>query len=248
MLDGWEERTKVILRQFFSGDNLRIAIVGNGPLHESDRVKIAMASRILRFNDCNNRRDGEKTTLRVVRHPSWFTFQHIGAPIWHVAPTASLLPSDAQLFTPVYERQHAGHNLIGPDARIFPSCDCGPSCLQATTWAGPSTGAVALSVLQEMESVSEIHVFGFNSNGDAKMHIDFANKTLLSGCCTKCTFHPTKGNDYGQNFVATSVGVVSIGAVALVTAAVAGFGVRRAFKRKPSDAKRPLLNLGVPAQ
>jgi hypothetical protein len=243
MLALMEARTRALLEEIL-GTSRSISVVGNGPISEEDRAEIAKSTSVLRFNDMNSRRFGEKTSLRVVRHPSWITFQHTDAPLWHVAPTTQLVPSDAQLFTPVYESQHGHHNLIGAGARIFPSCNCGPSCLQASTWAGPSTGAVALSVLQELPTIERIEVYGFNGNGNADMHIDFANKTLLSGCCTKCTFHPTSSSSYGQNLLATGVGAASIGAVALV-AVVSVVGMRRVFRKpsKPPEMRRPLLSL-----
>ena len=243
MLALMEARTRALLEEIL-GTSRSISVVGNGPISEEDRAEIAKSTSVLRFNDANNYRDGEKTTLRVVRHPSWFMLQHIGAPLWHVAPTTDLVPSNARLFTPVYESQHGHHNLISAGARIFPSCNCGPSCLQASTWAGPSTGAVALSVLQELPTIERIEEYGFNGNGDAKMHIDIANKTLLSGCCTKCTFHPTSSSSYGQNLLAPGVGAVSIGAVALV-AVVSVVGMRRVFRKpsKPPEMRRPLLSL-----
>ena len=196
MRDGWQQRTHTNLLRYFDRPGLDVAVVGNGPISRADRRQIEAASRVVRFNDVNNYWEGEKTTLRVVRHPSWFTLKHVGAPKWHVAPTDDLAPSDAELVTGVYERQHSTDNILPDTTRLFPSCPCGDSCLQRTTWAGPSTGGVALSALQELDNVETIHVFGMNWNGHPG-HTDFLYPTLVADCCSKCTIHPTRSTDYG---------------------------------------------------
>lgn len=247
MRDNWQGVTAATLLQYFDTPGLDVAVVGNGPISHADRHAISKASRVVRFNDVNNFWEGEKTTLRVVRHPSWFTLKHVGAPKWHVAPTDHLAPSDALLFTAVYERQHHGDNILDADARIFPSCACGDSCLQAATWAGPSTGAIALSALQELENVERIDVYGMNWNGNSDMHVDFANRTIVPTCCTKCDIHPTVGNGYGAAFFATSVGMLSIGAAVFVAVTGMGAGARRLLRRKAPETERPLLGVKHPA-
>ena len=191
--------------QLFAGkgytDISSVAVVGNGPLSVSDRARIAFSSIVVRFNDVNNKLKGEKTTVRVVRHPSWFTFKHTVHPEWHVSPKASDIPSDAKVVTYVYESQHGSRNAVNSSERLFPSCNCGPSCLHSTAWAGPSTGGAALSVLQEVSDIRHIHVFGMNWNGDSDMHTDFANKSIVTGCCTKCIIHPTASTNYGVQLV-----------------------------------------------
>ena len=56
-------------------------------------------------------------------------------------------------------------------------------------------------MLSEYEAdprVGSIHVFGMNWQGNAKVHIDFKDPTLVARCCTKCTIHPTADPDsYG---------------------------------------------------
>ena len=247
MRDGWQQRTQTHLLRYFEKPGLDVAVVGNGPISRADRAEIAKASRVIRFNDVNNYWEGEKTTLRVVRHPSWFTLKHVGAPKWHVAPTDGLAPNDADLVTGVYERQHKGDNLLPDTARLFPSCFCGPSCLQAVTWAGPSTGGVALSVLQDLEHVETINVYGMNWNGPADMHIDFANRTMIEGCCTKCVIHPTASDDYGAAFFATSVGLVTIGGIAAFFLTGGTVAARKLLHHRTADHETPLLGLKHPA-
>lgn len=214
MRDGWEQRTQDNMLHYFDKPGMDVAVVGNGPISRADRVEIAEATVVIRFNDVNNYLEGEKTTLRVVRHPSWFTLKHVGAPKWHVVPTDALAPSSAALVTAVYERQHGRDNIAPDTTRLFPGCWCGDACLHNQTWAGPSTGGVALSVLQEIRNVETIDVYGMNWNGPAEMHADFANQTLIVDCCTKCVVHPTASNDYGGAFFATSIGLLTIGGIA----------------------------------
>ena len=154
-----------------------------------------------------------------------------------------MAPDSAQVFTPVYEPQYGSDNQLPRNSRIFPNCNCGDSCLERGRFAGPSTGAVALSQLQQIPDVSTIRVFGMNWNGDADVHIDFANRTLVHGCCTKCIFYRTASNRYGSEIAATTVGVFSVGGV--VFFALSGVGARKLFKPRP-DAERPLLGLKKP--
>lgn len=191
-----------------------IAVVGNGPLTLSDRARIALSSVVIRFNDVNNKIKGEKTTVRVVRHPSWFTFKDAIHPDWHVSPHWTSVPEGAKVVTYIYESQHGRGNTAMADARLFPSCECGDSCLHRKGWAGPSTGAAALSLLQETANITYIHVFGMNWNGDAEMHTDFANKSVVPSCCTKCIIHQTASTNYGVQLVGGMLAVV-VCAVAL---------------------------------
>tara|TARA_B100000575_G_C23074098_1_gene618677 strand:+ start:107 stop:856 length:750 start_codon:yes stop_codon:yes gene_type:complete len=248
MRQGWQERTEQYLLRYFDKPGLDVAVVGNGPISHADRKAIAKASKVVRFNDVNNFWEGERTTLRVVRHPSWFTLKHVGAPTWHVVPTDGLAPKDAEIITGVYERQHTNDNILPDDSRLFPSCFCGDSCLQAKTWAGPSTGGVALSVLQELENVDVINVYGMNWNGPADMHIDFANRTMVRGCCTKCIIHPTANNDYGAAFFATSAGLVTIGGIVafFVTGGTVTVAARKILHRHSREHETPLLGLKHP--
>ena len=250
MREGWEQRTQASLLRYFERPGLSVAVVGNGPISRQDRKEIAQANKVVRFNDVNNYWEGERTTLRVVRHPSWFTLKQVNAPKWHVAPTDGLAPNDAELITGVYERQHSNDNILPDDRRLFPSCWCGDSCLQKQTWAGPSTGGVALSVLQELQNVETIHVYGMNWNGPADMHIDFANGTMIAGCCTKCVIHPTASDAYGAAFFATSVGLVTIGGIAafFLTGGTATVAVARTLLHRHSrEHETPLLGIKHPA-
>lgn len=220
------------------------AVVGNGPLHLSDRVKIAQADIVVRFNDANNRWRGERTDLHVVRHPSWYSFSRINAPVWDVAPLDSLMPEDAKFKLYVYESQHEKQNKLNSSTRIFEQCNCGNSCLERKTWAGPSTGAAVVSELQSMPEITRLDVYGFNGMGDESAHIDFANKTIIKNCCTKCKLHKTASDSYGNEAAlatfATLLGVLVVFAVLTI---VCARRIIRQILRAPE--RRPLLALPV---
>lgn len=175
------------------------AVVGNGPLFVSDHARILMSDVVVRFNDVKNKWSAERTDIHVIRHPSWFTLKQVSPQLtWHVGALSHQIPGDAELVSYVFETQHSSSNMTSRDARIFPSCNCGESCLHRSTWAGPSTGAVSISALEEDPGVRSIEVFGMNWNGDKEAHVDFKNNTIVSNCCTKCYFHKTRGDDYGD--------------------------------------------------
>ena len=220
------------------------AVVGNGPLHLSDRLRIATADIVIRFNDANNRWRGERTDLHVVRHPSWYSFSHINAPQWDVAAMDSLMPKEAQFKLYVYESQHEGSNKLNASTRIFEECNCGNSCLERKTWAGPSTGAAVVSELQSIKEITTLDIFGFNGMGDEKAHIDFANKTIIENCCTKCTVHKTASNTYGNETVlATFAAVLSALIVFAVLVVVCARHVIQKMQR--GAERRPLLTMEV---
>ena len=176
-----------------SANGVEVAVVGNGPLSHEDRQNISLFDSVVRFNDLNYMEPGENVSMRVVRHPSAFQ-PHIScsAPVWYVVTTKGLLPPGAALYSLALEPQYGSSNDLPADARIFSNCSaCGANCYSNQTFAGPSTGAVVLSILQSSEAVQSIHVFGMNWKGAPMVHIDFRDPAIVSRCCTKCTFHPT---------------------------------------------------------
>lgn len=189
-----------------------VAVVGNGPISEVDRQNIAKSKFVIRFNDCNFLREGEKTSLRVMRHPSDPPKIHVNSPIWHVSPRASPMWADDGILTLEYEPQFGPRNDLKESHRIFPSCNCGPSCYARGATAGASTGAIALSVLEEMPEVKRINVFGMNWMG-ADYHIDFKNTSLVRGCCSKCHFHQTASNAYGSEQPLGVILLIIVGSV-----------------------------------
>lgn len=221
------------------------AVVGNGPISLADRAQIARADIIVRFNDANNMWSTERTDLHVVRHPSWYSLKTIDAPVWDMGPLRSSIPRQSLLFTYVYERQHGSHNVLSDTARIFQNCRCGPTCLSNSTWAGPSTGAAALSVLEELPDVTSIDVFGFNGLGDAQMHTDFKNRSILPLCCTKCTLHKTRTLSYGASAAVATL--ATLGGMALLACLFVTYCMGKVVQKVAHDSKkttvRPLLAL-----
>lgn len=195
-----------------------VAVVGNGPISHADRTAIESHQIVVRFNDVNYMHAGERTTIHVVREPTSLKPKvPVSAPIWAVSPVESYVPADAAWSTPVYERQYKGQNWISDDAVIFPQCGGCADCLQSGTFAGPSTGAVALSELNELEGVSKIDVFGMNWNGPARIHIDFNNRTLVHDCCHKCVFNETHSDYYGTGLTIVALLLIVFGGAGLLS-------------------------------
>ena len=189
---------------------LTVAVVGNGPVSEEYRKYVGAADLVIRFNDCSYFRQGDKIGLRVVRHPFPIRHELVSAPVWHVAPhrdlceehrpelPLSLCPIGAAVFTAVFQSAYGPINELDDSARIFPRCDARDSNLHAKRFGGPSSGGLVLSELEQTPHVARIHVFGMNWNGNPDLHIDFANHSLISSCCTKCTIFPTASASYGN--------------------------------------------------
>lgn len=191
--------TAVLLSRGFPRNHETWAVVGNGPLYVTDHARISAADVVVRFNDLNNKWVGERTDVHVLRHPSWLSFKSVDPKFtWHVGALSNQIPEDAEMTSFIHETQHNTGNMASNNTRIFPSCPCGDSCLHSQTWAGPSTGAVALSVLQEDPAVGSIEVFGMNWNGNEDAHIDFKNSTIVKSCCSKCAFNETSSDSYGN--------------------------------------------------
>jgi hypothetical protein len=206
---------------------IHMTVVGNAELSESDRDDISHLPNVVRFNDCPYLRPGEQTKLHVIRDPSSGSPRiDVDAPEWHVATSPDFAPAIATLFTPVYEPTYGDFNMLNESARIFEGCPyCGDNCLQRGTYGGPSTGGIVLSEMQSCGWVGRIHVFGFNWNGDDRMHIDFADPDIVRNCCTKCVFHETMSADYGDSqalklvFMLVVASTVVIGCAILAVAA-----------------------------
>ena len=183
-------------------------VVGNGPIRRVDRARIQGSNRcVIRFNNLDNWHLGEKTTVHVVRHPSGSHATSIDASRWHVAVLHEHVPKATPLnmVTFVYESQYAPFNIATSSVRLFPNCTSCTSCAPNLTYAGASTGAVVLSALDTWNFVEQIDVYGMNWHGSAKMHIDFADTTLVKRCCGKCVFHMTSSDSYSGHFISRCV-------------------------------------------
>jgi hypothetical protein len=219
----------------------RVAVVGNGPLFNEDRLSIDKHDIVIRFNDVNYMNYGEKITLHVVREPTSVAPKiQIQASIWSISPVESFVGMESALSTPVYERQYGKDNWASPDAAIFPSCGACASCAQSGSFAGPSTGAVALSELNELDEIKTIDVYGMNWNGPPKVHIDFANNTLVHDCCQKCVFNHTSSDYYGTGLTVIGLVLVAFGGAALLSL-LAGTCVEAVAPHQKQKEFLPLL-------
>jgi hypothetical protein len=226
-------------RSSFPGD---VAVVGNGPISRKDRHSIESHSIVVRFNDVNYMLAGEKTTIHVVREPTSLKPKvHVDAPIWSISPVKSYVPNKSVFSTPVYERQYGSQNWASHSAVIFPTCNGCDSCAQAGTFAGPSTGAVALSELNELEAITKIDVFGMNWNGPARVHIDFDNRTLVHDCCHKCVFNHTSSDYYGTGLTIVALMLIVFGGAGLLSCATGAWVESTAPRRQRETL--PLLSM-----
>lgn len=198
-----------------------IAVVGNGPLSEDDRARINGSGYdcVVRFNDRKNLREGEPTTVHVVRD-----LPHAPSGIWGLfgggaRDVPGLVPHEKVFVQPVttqpgaicslfehatslppilvHERSTRGGTHAPPE-RIFPACEkCGSvyECDTSASRFGPSTGAAILNVLNAAPATTRIDVFGMNWRG-GDHHLDFQQPTLVSDCCDKCVIHPTASENY----------------------------------------------------
>ena len=68
-------------------------------------------------------------------------------------------------------------------------------CKYSSSANGPSTGGIVLSELFKYKFIKKIHVFGMNFNGNDG-HLDFLNPHIVKNYCTKCIFHQTSDSSY----------------------------------------------------
>ena len=151
-----------------------VAVVGNGPLHEFDRVAINSSANVIRFNDMNHRRVGEPTTLHVIRYPSALKAKHpCNATIWAVSDSPNRMPPGKQLYTWTYAWGLSHPSLLMPEkiffpeaqvlepwvdsVRLFEDCaECGLRCHLNQSASGASTGAWILSELEADDKIGNI--------------------------------------------------------------------------------------------
>lgn len=180
-----------------------MTVVGNAELSDADRELIRRSSNVIRFNDMNYLRLGEKTTTHVIRFPSASHSRvKINAVDFYIVPCVSYLPRPHTNFSVMCE---TGYDCckINRTGRVFPSChSCGHRCLYNETYAGPSTGAIVLSMLQESDAIDTIVVLGMNWMGSPLVHIDFKHRGIVKECCSKCVIHRTKNSLYGNEIPA----------------------------------------------
>lgn len=68
-------------------------------------------------------------------------------------------------------------------------------CKYKNTSYGPSTGAAVLNELYHLGIIKKIDIFGMNSFGGPH-HVDFKYPTIIKDYCNKCFFHKTPTDSY----------------------------------------------------
>ena len=208
-----------------NGTRYRVAVVGNGPLQNTDRALIESYRNVIRFNDAKNLRPGERTTVHVgpfdneargllVRvkehahlwgiHNRW---QHATQRHNYSVVTLNYQSYEDDVPALNWRRFFTGHGpqlpqTLGPWAkttRIFEKCtNCtGNRCLLSNGWLGLSAGGLVIEALDALDDppIEEIAVFGMNWHGESG-HTDFREPTLVRDCCARCVIHPTASGSY----------------------------------------------------
>ena len=198
-----------------NGTRYRVAVVGNGPLRDEDRPRIAAHRNIIRFNDVKNMWPGERVTIHVgVR----LELAAANASRWAIVNRWQDVDTQAYaLISLNYGEQQSAPWLdlgrlfsgeryrpetLGPWAdtlRVFPQCaNCtGDRCLLAHGYSGMSSGGTVIEQLDALEPPLElIEVFGMNWNEDCKNNLDFKDRTLIRDCCARCVIYPTASDRY----------------------------------------------------
>lgn len=202
-----------------SNGTYSVAVVGNGPLFETDRELIEQYPNVLRFNDMKNWREGERVTLHACRAEKEQKKWHVAArqsrpynaTMWALADETRWVPADAELISWSYKTSLVGLSLDtlfdeywheqvlapwGDSVRLFPNCSaCGHHCLYNQAGIGPSAGGMAINAFERLPEVVEVAVFGMNWEGGTG-HTDFLWQEMVKTCCTKCIFHPTPSGAY----------------------------------------------------
>ena len=198
-----------------NGTRYRVAVVGNGPLRNEDRPRIAAHRNIIRFNDVKNMWPGERVTIHVgIR----LELAAANASRWAIVNRWQDVDTQAYaLISLNYGEQQSAPWLdlgrlfsgeryrpetLGPWAdtlRVFPQCaNCtGDRCLLAHGYSGMSSGGTVIEQLDALEPPLElIEVFGMNWNEDCKNNLDFKDRTLIRDCCARCVIYPTASDRY----------------------------------------------------
>lgn len=207
-----------------NGTRYRVAVVGNGPLHEEDRPRIDAYRNVIRFNDAKNLRPGERTTVHVhpydherLRSPQASAHSHLWgihnrwqhATQRHNYSVVTLNYQSYEDDVPAldWKRLFTGHGprlpqTLGPwgkTTRIFEGCtNCnGDRCLLSNGWLGLSAGGLVIEALNALDDppLEEIAVFGMNWQGEVG-HTDFRDPTLVPDCCARCVIHATASGTY----------------------------------------------------
>lgn len=192
-----------------------VAVVGNGPLSESDRRSIERFSTVYRFNDLKNYRTREKCTHHVIRCstrcPRGLCGSETSAAV--VAARTVLVGTREEIDAAKESMQVDEEIAIGDESSInahpvFERCVVASSLARTSSTERsplarqapkiqrfPTTGTILLDALNNNSDVRHVHVFGMNWNMFDTVHSkDEAG--LVASCCQKCVVHPTRSPEY----------------------------------------------------
>ena len=196
----------------------QVAVVGNGPIIESDFENLKKYPFIIQFNHARYYDKINRCNLLVVRPRENY---RIGIQkVNHLINIFKKIKSDT-LICPVLVNNSRVNELelinIKKNKILIPiKCFEKLSGLQNrndliqnntlfncnkkiakynSSICGPSTGAIILSELFKIPFIEKIHVFGMNFNG-GNDHIDFIYPNIIKEYCTKCIFNKTKNLSY----------------------------------------------------
>lgn len=190
------------LNDFVSGT---VAVVGNGPLSEQDRLNINNSDYVIRFNDLKNFRDGERCDIHAIRHHGVFGFKSINktphySRVMPVAPNPNLVFNSKDLsdrigLGPLFLFDPRENNVLSSSNRVFKDSLCNEECIPSNSEFGISTGTAVIDALENCNSVNKINIYGMNWNGEHE-HLDFKYPHIVKKYCNKCKIYKTKSNNY----------------------------------------------------
>ena len=191
--------------------NSKVAIVGNGPLHNEDIVKILKCNLIIQFNHAAHYHKINRCDILAVRPREEKTDKlfHVNNILKKIKKETYILPititndnikllkkTKNKILNPIliYEDENKKNSDISGKVSLFNSNE--EKYQQKNALYGPSTGAALISEIDTINSIDELHIFGMNFNGGSNDHLDFKYPTLVKNHCKKCIFHKTPNERY----------------------------------------------------
>ncbi len=185
-----------------------VAVVGNGPIAESDFDNIKKCDFIVQFNDAAHYDKLERCDVLAIRPQ-----EHLRNKLRDVQPILAKLPADVlvlpvvvsskrvELFRdrpqtvlpPLLVYEESRESDIPGTTSLFECSE--KKCQQQSSRAGPSTGAAVLSHLDTIDAIDSLEVFGMNFLG-GNWHLDFRDPSIVPRYCKKCTIHATPTSRY----------------------------------------------------
>ena len=195
-----------------------VAVIGNGPIFESDFENIKKYPFIIHFNHARYLDKIDKCDLLVIRPLENYKngiqkVEHLKETFKEINGNTLILPilikdsrvniiqliniKKNKILKPLKSFEIKAFDQDKTDSiqnNILFNCH-EEICKYKSSANGPSTGGIILSELFKYPFIKEIHVFGMNFNGNDG-HIDFLNPHIVKKYCTKCIFHQTSNSSY----------------------------------------------------